>query len=93
LSAEAELSSTVSSILLKDFLFLFLFFFTKYFICVYQTVKKAWHRPPISLDFQIPMFPASGLQVRFLKVFEKSNYQTVKWVRYITKAGSYQYRL
>jgi len=39
------------------------------------------------------MFPASGLQVRFLKVFEKSNYQTVKWVRYMTKAGSYQYRL
>jgi len=39
------------------------------------------------------MFAASGLHVRFLKVFEKSGYQTVKWVRYITKAGSYQYRL
>lgn len=57
------------------------------------TVKKAWHRPPIALDFQVPMFTASGLQVRFLKVFEKSNYQTIKWVRYITKAGSFQYRL
>jgi len=57
------------------------------------TVKKVWHRAPISLDFQVPMFTASGLQVRFLKVFEKSNYDTVKWVRYITKAGSYQYRL
>jgi hypothetical protein len=62
------------------------------------------------------MFTASGLQVRFLKIIEKSNYQTVrrrptrafvfminsaltraafqiKWVRYITKNGEYQYRV
>ena len=39
------------------------------------------------------MFTASGLIVRFLKVFEKSSYQSVKWVRYLTKAsGSYQVR-
>jgi len=54
---------------------------------------KAWSRPPIVMDFQVPMFAASGLHVRFLKVFEKSNYQTIKWVRYITKAGSYQHRI
>ena len=47
---------------------------------------KPWSRPPITMDFQVPMFAASGLHVRFLKVFEKSNYQTIKWVRYITKA-------
>ncbi|KAJ2769152.1 clathrin associated protein complex medium subunit [Coemansia nantahalensis] len=52
-----------------------------------------WSRPPIGLDFQVLMFTASGLLVRFLKVFEKSNYQSVKWVRYMTKAGSYQIRL
>ena len=65
------------------------------------------------------MFTASGLQVRFLKIIEKSNYTTVigpmqhdfqswngllceeivtrdaqvKWVRYITKNGEYQYRV
>jgi AP-2 complex subunit mu-1 len=40
------------------------------------------------------MFTASGLLVRFLKVFEKSGYQSVKWVRYLTKAnGSYQIRV
>jgi AP-2 complex subunit mu-1 len=55
--------------------------------------KSAWTRPPISLDFQVPMFTASGLHVRFLKVYEKSNYQTIKWVRYVTKAGSYQNRI
>jgi len=54
---------------------------------------KAWARPPIEMDFQVPMFAASGLEVKFLKVVEKSNYQTIKWVRYITKAGSYQIRI
>ncbi|KAI7820877.1 adaptor complexes medium subunit family [Kickxella alabastrina] len=52
-----------------------------------------WSRPPIALDFQVLMFTASGLLVRFLKVFEKSNYQSVKWVRYMTKAGSYEIRI
>ncbi|ORZ37185.1 Mu homology domain-containing protein [Catenaria anguillulae PL171] len=54
--------------------------------------KKPWTRPPITMDFVVPMFTASGVQVRFLKVFEKSNYETVKWVRYHAKAGSYQFR-
>eukprot|EP01105_Mastigella_eilhardi_P006292 TRINITY_DN17920_c0_g1_i1.p1 TRINITY_DN17920_c0_g1~~TRINITY_DN17920_c0_g1_i1.p1 ORF type:complete len:443 (-),score=155.30 TRINITY_DN17920_c0_g1_i1:126-1454(-) len=55
--------------------------------------KKAWSRPPIAMEFQVPMFAASGLQIRFLKVVEKSHYNAIKWVRYITKAGSYQYRI
>mmetsp|Transcript_22706 Transcript_22706/g.27437 ORF Transcript_22706/g.27437 Transcript_22706/m.27437 type:complete len:450 (-) Transcript_22706:453-1802(-) len=49
--------------------------------------KKPWSRPPIHLDFMVPMFTASGLRVRFLKVWEKAGYRTGKWVRYITKAG------
>ncbi|KAI8821627.1 adaptor complex AP-3 domain-containing protein [Fimicolochytrium jonesii] len=56
------------------------------------TTKKVWSRPPISLDFQVLMFTASGLMVRFLKIFEKSNYPSVKWVRYMTKPGTYQIR-
>lgn len=55
--------------------------------------EKQWTRPPISMDFQVPMFTASGLRVRFLRVQEKSNYKPVKWIRYITKAGSYQHRI
>ena len=54
---------------------------------------KAWSKPPISLDFQVPMFTASGLRVRFLRVIERSNYKPIKWIRYITKAGSYQHRI
>lgn len=57
------------------------------------TNQQTWARPPIDVDFQVLMFTASGLIVRFLKVFEKSNYSSVKWVRYLTKAnGSYQIR-
>ncbi|KAJ2378741.1 clathrin associated protein complex medium subunit [Coemansia sp. RSA 2607] len=58
-----------------------------------MTKPTPWSRPPISLDFQVLMFTASGLLVRFLKVFERSNYQSVKWVRYMTKAGSYEIRI
>lgn len=40
------------------------------------------------------MLTASGLIVRFLKVFEKNEYNSVKWVRYLTKAsGTYQIRV
>ncbi|KAJ1972388.1 clathrin associated protein complex medium subunit [Dimargaris xerosporica] len=58
-----------------------------------MTVERRWSRPPISMDFQVLMFTSSGLLVRFLKVFERTNYQAVKWVRYMTKAGSYQVRV
>ncbi|KAJ2908980.1 clathrin associated protein complex medium subunit [Coemansia aciculifera] len=58
-----------------------------------MTKPVPWSRPPIGLDFQVLMFTASGLLVRFLKVFEKTNYQSVKWVRYMTKAGSYEIRI
>lgn len=58
-----------------------------------STRDKQWIRPPISMDFQIPMVAVSGVQVRFLKVYEKSAYQTSRWVRYLSKAGEYQQRI
>ena len=57
------------------------------------TREKPWVRPPVSLDFQIEMYSASGVEVRFLKVYEKSHYTTNRWVRYITKAGSGEYQI
>jgi len=57
-------------------------------------VDKQWAKPPISFQFTIPMWPASGLKVRFLNVQEpKLNYKSIKWVRYITNAGDYQIRI
>jgi hypothetical protein len=58
------------------------------------THRQVWARPPIDVDFQVLMFTSSGLIVRFLKVFEKSNYNSIKWVRYLTKgSGTYQIRV
>lgn len=54
--------------------------------------SKPWSRPPISMDFSLSMFTSSGIVVRYLKVFEKSNYNTIKWVRYVVSAGSYEVR-
>ena len=45
-------------------------------------------RPPIKVSFEIPYFTVSGIQVRYLKVSEKSGYQALPWVRYISKSGA-----
>ncbi|KAJ3043669.1 AP-1 complex subunit mu-1 [Rhizophlyctis rosea] len=50
-------------------------------------------RPPISVKFEIPYFTVSGIQVRYLKVVDKSGYQAFPWVRYITQNGDYFLRL
>lgn len=48
--------------------------------------------PPMKVKFEIPYFTVSGIQVRYLKVIEKSGYQALPWVRYITCAGNYEIR-
>ena len=49
--------------------------------------------PPIRLKFEIPYNVPSGLQVRYFKVFERSNYAALPWVRYITRSGAYEFRM
>ncbi|WOG95342.1 hypothetical protein DCAR_0414657 [Daucus carota subsp. sativus] len=55
--------------------------------------ESADRKAPISLKFEIPYFTVSGIQVRHLKVIEKSGYQPLPWVRYITMAGEYELRI
>lgn len=56
--------------------------------------KQKWIRPPIALKFTIPAFSASGFEVRYLKVQEhKQGYETIKWIRYLTNGGNYEYRI
>lgn len=50
-------------------------------------------KAPIEVKFEIPYFTVSGLQVRFLRIIEKSGYQALPWVRYITMNGDYQLRM
>jgi len=45
---------------------------------------------PIGVDFEIPMYNVSGLQVRYLRIIEASRgYKPQRWVRYVTQAASY----
>mmetsp|Transcript_26144 Transcript_26144/g.46495 ORF Transcript_26144/g.46495 Transcript_26144/m.46495 type:complete len:422 (-) Transcript_26144:15-1280(-) len=55
--------------------------------------RAAWSKPPIKMDFQVPMYSASGLRVQYLKVWEKSSYKVDKWVRKISKSGDYDIRM
>lgn len=50
-------------------------------------------KPPISVKFEIPYFTVSGIQVRYLKVVDKSGYTAFPWVRYITQNGDYFLRM
>lgn len=50
-------------------------------------------KAPIEVKFEIPYFTVSGLQVRYLKIIEKSGYAALPWVRYITMNGNYQLRM
>eukprot|EP01147_Barroeca_monosierra_P009430 gene9430-1672_t len=54
--------------------------------------EEAEQRPPIQVHFEIPYFTTSGVQVKYLKVVEKSGYTALPWVRYITRDGDYQVR-
>ncbi|CAF0961842.1 unnamed protein product [Brachionus calyciflorus] len=47
---------------------------------------------PIQIKFEIPYFTTSGLQVKFLKIIEKSGYAATPWVRYLSKNGDYEFR-
>ncbi len=40
--------------------------------------QSAWNKSPISMQFQVPMFPASGLRVRYLRIYEKSGYKPIE---------------
>ena len=54
--------------------------------------ENSW-KAPIAVKFEIPYFTVSGIQVRYLKIIEKSGYQALPWVRYITANGDYQLRM
>lgn len=55
--------------------------------------RKAEWKKPITVNFEIPYYTVSGIQVRYLKIVEKSGYQALPWVRYITQDGEYQLRM
>jgi len=48
---------------------------------------------PLALNFEIPMYNPSGLQVRYLRILENKSYNPFRWVRYVTRSSSYVCRL
>jgi len=48
---------------------------------------------PISMQFEIPMYNPSNLQVRYLRILENKSYNPYRWVRYVTRSSSYVCRL
>ncbi len=55
--------------------------------------EKDYGSLPIKVGFEIPYTTLSGLQVRYLKVVEKTGYQALPWVRYITQNGECSFRM
>jgi len=54
--------------------------------------SKPWSKPPLSLKFEVPI-TSSGLNVKYVRVFEKKlNYTPKRWVRYICQSGLYEVR-
>ena len=51
-----------------------------------ETEEEEW-KGPIQVKSEIPYFTVSGIQVRYLKIIEKTGYQALPWVRYITQNG------
>lgn len=55
---------------------------------VMDDTENILSKKPIKVNFSIPYFTTSGIQVRYLRINEpKLQYQSYPWVRYITKSG------
>ena len=56
-------------------------------------IDREKFKSSVKVKFEIPYFTVSGIQVRYLKIVDKSGYQGLPWVRYITQNGDYQIRM
>lgn len=59
--------------------------------CCTNTDETIDRRTPISVKFEIPYFTVSGIQVRYLKIVEKSGYQALRTCDKLTSMGALHY--
>jgi AP-2 complex subunit mu-1 len=52
----------------------------------------ARNQPPIQVEFELPMFSASGVHVRFARFDDKAG-RVNRWIRYTTRAGQCQIQM
>ena len=43
----------------------------------------AYSKKPVTVTFDIPYYSLSGINVRYLKIHDKSGYEATPWVRYL----------
>jgi len=63
----------------------------KVFITLINSLKEGKEKVDISIDFEIPI-AFSEISIKSLEVAEDSNYETSKWIKYISKAGTFAVR-
>lgn len=44
---------------------------------------SAYTKRPITVKFDIPYYSLSGINVRYLKIHDKTGYEATPWVRYL----------
>jgi AP-1 complex subunit mu len=57
------------------------------------TDYEKYRKRPVSVQFEIPYYTLSGINVRYLKIREKSGYNALSWVRYLAKNGEVNIRM
>ncbi|XP_053991393.1 uncharacterized protein LOC128883251 isoform X2 [Hylaeus volcanicus] len=55
--------------------------------------EKNSMRQPVTLNFKVPMFTASGLGIESLQIFEKSYFPVCQKIRYTTQSGVCHYNI
>ena len=54
--------------------------------------RDDYKNEPVEVEFVIPYFTISGLNVRFMKIMDDLGYEGTPWVRYVTESSEYQIR-
>lgn len=53
-------------------------------VCRVMTEElTAYSKKPVTIKFDIPYYSLSGINVRYLKIHDKSGYEATPWVRYL----------
>lgn len=58
-----------------------------------ENIKVSTVVPPLTLDFNVVGYAASGLRIKYLEIYESGEYEKESWIRYMTSAGQFQIRV
>ena len=67
--------------------------FTYWVPTVRERNTQMFESKPVEVSFEVKCFTVSGIQIRYLKVINETDYDAVSWVRYLTRNGEYCVRV